>query len=117
MDIGPVNNSRPDHQPNKKSPDGKVPTELQNSPAEDQVEISLEARKKLSELADKAGTSGLETQNDRVEEPSGQKRNDDDIPQKAGSLDKIRERIESGYYDRSDVMDQIAGRMSDDIES
>lgn len=117
MDIGPVSNRPPEHQPSKKSPNNKAPEEFQTSRAEDRVEISLEARQRLSELADKVRNSGLDTLNAGVEGPGGQKRTDDDIPQKAGSLDEIRKRIESGYYDRSDVRDQIADKMSDDLES
>lgn len=116
MDIGPVDNRRPDHQPIKKSLESKPSEEFQRSPAIDRAEISLEARQKLSELANSARASESEAQTSRVEGLDGQQRMDDDL-KKAGSLDQIRERIESGYYERPEVRDQIAGSMSDDIES
>ena len=117
MDIGPVNNPLPQQQPNKKRLENELPEKSQDTGAADRVEISLEARRRLSELAEQARASETDSQKDRIEEPNGQERTNNDIPEKAGSMDEIRKRIESGYYDRSDVMDQIADKLSDDIET
>lgn len=117
MDIGPVDNRVPDHQPNKKSPDGKPPEEPNSSQAKDRVEISLEARARLSELADQARASEVEALNDNIDGPDGNRPSHDETLRKADSVAEIRERIESGFYDRSDVMDQIADKLSDDFKS
>ena len=116
MDIGPVDNTSPKQQPNKKSPETKPPEKSSDFKAGDRVEISLEARQRLSDLAEKAKASEMDTQNN-VNGPKGHERANDDIPEKASTMEEIRRRIESGYYDRSDVMDQIAEKLSDDLES
>ena len=116
MDIGPVDNISPQQQPNKKSPENKPTEKPADLKAGDRVEISLEARRRLSDLAEKAKASEMDAQNN-VNRPNGLERVNDDNPEKASTLEEIRKRIESGYYNRPDVMDQIAEKLSDDLES
>ena len=114
MDIGPVNNRPLQQQRIGNSPEKKVSE--QKPPAKDKVEISLEARKRLAELADRA----LAAETDTAKIGTGKINEERPVttePTKATSLDEVRRRIESGFYDRPEVKDRIAKNLSDEFES
>jgi len=94
-------------------PDQTRKTPKETAPAKqdvtDRVEISLEARARLAELADrelKERSVGSEDRLARPEEPTGGARD---------RISEIRQKIESGYYDRPEIRDQIIDRLTDDL--
>jgi len=117
MDIGPVKHPLPGYQVKQKSPDRQDGSEPKGSETKDRVEISLEARRRLSQTADQALKGENDTREEAVKGSNGQIVKDDFSLNRANSLDQIRARIESGYYDRSDVREEIIDRLSDDMKS
>ncbi len=113
MNIGPVNNRLIQQPRIGNSPETKVSEN--KPPAKDQVEISLKARKKLAELADQA--LAAETDNKDIRTGKANETAINTEPTKATSLDEVRARIESGFYDRPEVKDRIAKNLSDEFES
>jgi len=82
-------------------------TTSETAPRQDGVEISEEARRRLAELAD-LHLKKMESQGRLVDEP---------VTEPADNrLDAIRERIASGYYDRPEVIRDIADRMIDETD-
>lgn len=115
MEIGPVNNSqpRPTGTENEKRGKNKTPA---IEPPTDRVEISHEARVKLAVLADRVRSETLEKHNQlraQVTDPGRQPElNRDDSQTK---LQKARSRIESDYYNRLEVMQEIARRLANEF--
>ena len=102
MEIGPVsNNHQVPHQGPK--PDAHRPEEVVSEGIVDKIEISEDARARLSELADQALKA--EKTSPEVAQASREDR-----------LTLIRERIESGYYNRPEVDEAVADRLIDDLE-
>ena len=89
----------------------------------DTVEISLEARKKLAELADQAlrDASRTKTQLDIL--PHGgelTKAEGDNEPggtanRKYAMLEQVQERIKTDFYNRPEVKGEIARRLADEL--
>ena len=122
MEIGPLSNKRPvlvaaenqaDRQPKADSRRGQG----------DVIEISYSGRRKLAELADaalKSTSSGSDTR-ETTEHSLAQR------PDRTGAADssddredrirRIRDRIDSGFYDQSDVKKTIAERLLDDMDT
>ena len=94
-------------------PDRPKKTAQETSPARpeisDRVEISTDARARLAELADrelKAGGASTEAGPTRPNESGSDRQT---------RIDEIREKIESGFYDRPEVRNQIVDRLTDDL--
>ncbi len=115
VEIGPVNNSQPrlTGTENEKREKSKTPA---IEPPTDRVEISREARVKLAALADRVRSETLEKRNQpgaQVTDPGRQPElNRDDFQAK---LQKVRSRIESDYYNRTEIMQEIAERLADEF--
>lgn len=108
MEIGPLSNGLP-----MPEPDRPKKTAQETSPARqeisDRVEISTDARARLAELADrelKAGGARTE---------AGPTRSNQNTNDRQTRIDEIREKIESGFYDRPEVRDRIVDRLTDDL--
>lgn len=95
MEIGSVNQveRRPD-----------MPTSLMTRPSGkpsrsegDSVDISLESRRKLAELAD------------------SKREDNDSLVKSRDRIDAIRQRVEAGYYRQADIQRSIADRLIDDL--
>jgi hypothetical protein len=109
MEIGPVRNDQPNS--------GRVETEniKKNSGpkaalAGDRVEISNETRMKLAALADRAFHEASKTHRQ-----SGSKAIQKSLQQhdnKTAKLERVRERVKSGFYNRSDIRQKIAERLA-----
>ncbi len=98
-----------------RTPDRSKATSKETSPATqdttDRVEISSDGRARLAELADR----GLKTYGTKPEEvltrpddATGGDQND--------RITEIRQKIESGFYDRPEIRDQIAKNLTDDLD-
>lgn len=96
MEIGPVSN-KPVNLPQS----GKEKTETVGAPAvkdnQDKLIISEDAQTKLSELADQKRL--LDTSADKVNE----------------KLERIKNRIEAGFYETKEVKEKIIGKLAADI--
>lgn len=95
-------------------PDQPKKTADKTSPAKqelsDRVEISLDARARLAELADRelrAGGARTETGPTPPEASSNERQT---------RIDEIRAKIESGFYDRPEVRDRLIDRLTDDLD-
>ena len=104
MEIGPISNRDNAEQTKRAVP--REQAEPQSADAKnDQVEISQEARAKLAELADRQ---------------LAEKGRHLSIPDDSGGDDslikRIREKIESGYYNQPQVRSDIASRLIDDLD-
>ncbi len=101
MEIGPVKeNALLTNQPKQESKEVKTEGSAKKK---DTVSISLQARKRLADLADTSRT--LSTAKTETETELGQTR-----------LDQVRERIANGYYDRNDVRIEIADKLIGHLE-
>ena len=102
MEIGPVSNN---HQVPQQGPKPGVcrPEEAISEGIVDKIEISEDARARLAELADQALQA--ERSSPEVTQSSREDR-----------LALIRDRIESGYYNRPEVDEIVADRLIDDLE-
>ena len=107
MDIGKVNNELPEYQPEKKFV-AKKADELP-PPVEDKVDLSLEARRRLAEMADQALGVNETIGADRA-------KTETDSTTKAESLDEVRQRIKSGFYEQEAVKRKIADKLADDLD-
>jgi hypothetical protein len=108
MKIGTVPPNRP-AQTDETTP-MRVKKEAQpKKQAVDTIEVSENARKKLAEAADNARTTLL-----NGAEGSGAKSLND----LSGSerITRLRQRVESGYYERPEIKKQIAESLADDIK-
>jgi anti-sigma28 factor (negative regulator of flagellin synthesis) len=76
----------------------------------DRVEISLDARARLAELADRE----LKASQARPEEKQGRTDGIPEAPQTR--IEQIRQKIESGFYDRPEIRDQIVRKLTDDLD-
>ena len=113
MEIGPVHNDQPNS--------GRAETEkikkngrLKAAPTGDRVEISNEARMKLATLADRTLHAASKTHRQ-----SGSKAVQKSLQQhddKTAKLERVQGRIESGFYDRSDVKQKIAERLATELK-
>ena len=108
MEIGPLSNHRTGQQaesPEKPTPKGAHPKT--NREIVDRMDISLDARARLAELADH------ELEKERsAPTPIGPSRLTG-----AARLDAIRDRIETGFYDQAEVRARIADNLIDDWDS
>jgi len=104
MEIGPVSNQNsPGQGPKKPETEQQVqPPAIDKS---DQVEISLDARKLLAELADQ-----------KLKENGRQLDSLAESEEESGRIKAIRDKIESGYYDQPEVRDRIVDRLLDDLD-
>ena len=111
MKIGPVDNSeRPDGPPEDNRRPKPVQPETQQKPRDtDSVEISESARS-MSEQAASERTNDT-TSADHTESS----RETSEMDERADKVERARQRIESGYYDRPDVKADIARRIADDF--
>ena len=108
MEIGPLSNRQSGQQadgPEKTTPKGAVPEP--NREIVDRMEISLEARTRLAELADQ----------ELKKERSAPTPIDPVRLQGAARLEAIRRRIEAGFYDQPEVRARIADNLIDDWDS
>ena len=67
----------------------------------DSAEISLEGRKKLSQLADNYLQEAVE--------------NGEKIDSVSARIERIRNRVETGFYDSDEVKEKITSKLADDI--
>ena len=108
MEIGPLSNRQAGQQaegPEKPTPKGVNPEP--NREIVDRMDISLDGRARLAELADQE----LEKERSALTpvDPSRLKG--------AARLDAIRRRIETGFYDQPEVRARIADNLIDDWDS
>lgn len=123
MEIGPVHNDQPSSG-RLETEKIKKNSELKTAPAGDCVEISNEARMKLAALADRAlhetsgarSQSGLETlqKNPGQTDATGEAESGRDDSRTKPA--RVRDRIESGFYNRPDVKQKIAERLATEFE-
>lgn len=115
MEIGPNkvdNGARPRPAPieqRRATPEG-----INERPKEDSVQLSADTRVRIAEAADQAlgySDRGLREKVrvhtdsiDSTDRGYGQER-----------LQRIRDRIDSGYYEREDIKRRIAGRLADEL--
>jgi hypothetical protein len=95
MEIGPLSNQNP-IQPRGERESLRPVGETTSPTATDRVEISEDARARLAEMAD----ARLEAEQQARRE----------------KLAMIRERMETGFYDRPEVKEKIADRLIDDLD-
>ena len=94
MKIGPTDGShKVSHSPTRPT---KSAESEDNSTPEDTIEISSQARARLSAAADSAMT---------------------DEDRSPGRIDRIRDKIAAGVYDRPNIAETIAERLADDFLS
>ena len=115
MEIGPLSNRRPLPTPVDNRSEGQ-PAVKNETELKDTVEISDDARTRLAQLADAA----LRAARDGSRQPSDQVSTkgegvESTIPTQE-RIERIRERIESGFYDQPDVKGKIADRLIDDLD-
>lgn len=91
MEIGPISNKPAIPQACRKAEEDAL-SDPRGTLGKDSVEISPDGRQRLAELADAALLSDKQTK-----------------------LELVRARIAQNYYDRSDVKEQVAGRLIDDL--
>jgi len=108
MKIGPVSNGLPMRQSER--PKAPPPETAPARPdTTDRVEISLDARTRLAELADRE----LKAHGARVgENPTSP----GDLGGVKDRIAEIRQKIESGFYDRPEIRDRIVNNLTDDLE-
>ena len=118
MDIGPVRHPSPGNEAHRKGPEPRTATTpIGQQPPQDRVDISVEARRKLAELAEKAKAEEALNQETSPDQNGGTLDENLISLGRAVSKDEIRQRIEAGYYNRADVISKIADRLSDEFES
>ncbi len=108
MEIGPLSNHQSGQQAN--GPEKSTPPGVNSEPDRevvDRLDISQDARARLAELADQE----LEKERSAPTpvEPSRLKG--------AARIDAIRRRVETGFYDQSEVRARIADNLIDDWDS
>ena len=121
MEIGPLSNKRPVLVTTENRADRQPKADLRKGPG-DVIEISDSGRRKLAELADAAlkserpGSNTSETtEHSSVQSPDstgGADLSND----REDRIRQIRERIDSGFYDRTEVKRTIADRLIDDMD-
>lgn len=95
------------HQPDR--PKASPPESASAKPdTTDRVEISLDGRARLADLADK----GLKAYGTR---PEDNQTRPQELSGGTDRISEIRQKIESGFYDRPEVRDQIAKNLTDDL--
>ena len=108
MEIGPVSN-RPAGQKTEGtgSPrqDGAPPDKVQRPPIADRAEISVEARLRLAEMADR----------ERLREQQGPGPVAADNLTNEERLEIIKKRVASGYYNQPQVRARIVEKLIDDL--
>jgi hypothetical protein len=119
MEIGPVQNNQPIQQPSpNRKPQETV--EAAKEAATDRVEISEDARRLLAETADRAlreeAESGEADVPDAGEEPTAAEARPSGEDRPEDKLAEIRRRIEAGFYDRPEIKNKIADKLSDDLD-
>ncbi len=102
MEIGPVSNHRPENDDRSDKHGDQIASGEKPKALEDRVEISESARQLLAARADEVrSNAGSE-------------------PEETGSsesrAEQIRLKILSGFYDNPEVLDEIAGKLLDDME-
>ncbi len=95
MEIGPLSNQNP-IQPRGERESLQPAGETERPKVTDRVEISDDARARLAEIADARLEAELQAKREK--------------------LAMIRERMETGFYDRSEVKETIAERLIDDLD-
>jgi len=109
MEIGPLSNYQPGQRPEK--PDQPHQETAPPEPTRkivDKLDISLDARVRLAELADQE----LMRQRSGGAQPV-----DREVSRGQDRIEMIRRRIESGFYDQPEVRADIADKLIDDIDS
>lgn len=96
MEIGPVSN-KPINLPQSRRDETRTVGTEKLDDKKDKLIISDDARSKLADLADKK----------RLE--------DEKVEQVNLKLEKIKNRIEAGFYDTREVKDKIIGKLTADI--
>lgn len=97
-------------QPDRAKPAREETPPEKNPGVADRVEISLDARARLAELADgKLKTQGFEA----GEAPSQTNRPYDGAGDK---IAEIRAKIEAGFYDQPEIRDRIISNLTDELD-
>jgi len=108
MEIGPLSNHPSGQQ--AEEPGKLAPKSVNSEPGReivDRIDISLDARARLAELAD----------HELKKERSAPTPIDPSRLKGAARIDAIRHRIETGFYDRPEVRVRIADNLIDDWDS
>lgn len=103
MEIGPIRNNKTitgETQRQKGNERQVVEAESRT----DTVEISLEARRRLAALADEQLTRLSKNENTAGEKPTPSAR-----------LARVRDRIDSGFYERPEIAEKIAEKLADEL--
>ena len=118
MEIGPVRNNQPKPPSNDAERPQQTETQAASSTPHDRVEISDNARQKLAELADRARTEEVRAtaHEDTTTAEGGDRARP--VPSELSQQDRlaeVRRRIEAGFYERDDILSDIADKLSDDL--
>jgi anti-sigma28 factor (negative regulator of flagellin synthesis) len=109
MKIGPVPPNRP-AQTSETTPMRSKQAQKSKNQAEDSVELSSSARKLLADAANDARKTLL----GKIEPTNGGTAADD--LSGAERIARLKQRVQSGYYERPEVKRQIADTLADDIK-
>ena len=108
MEIGPLSNHQTGQEPNRpEKPATEAASSEQPRGIVDQVDISLDARARLAQLADQ----------ELEKERSAPTPIEPCRLTGAARIEAIRRRVETGYYEQADVQARIADRIIDDWDS
>jgi len=97
VEIGPLSNRRPLPITRENQVDRQEGIDTGKGPG-DVIEISFDGRQKLAELADAALKTELP------------------VSDSENRIRRIRERIDSGFYDQAEIRRTIADRIIDDMD-
>ncbi len=122
MKIGPVDNrGQPsganDQQKSKIQPESGS-EKPGPEPSEDSVEISRSARLmseriRLSEQSNRTDKAGRAPSREMIERAEGAELDETEIRQ--DKVEQAKKRVESGHYDKPEVREEIARRITDDF--
>ena len=121
MEIGPLSNKRPALVTAENRNDRQPKIDSRKEPG-DVIEISDSGRRKLAELADAAlkserpGSNASETTEHSSAQGTDRTGGADLSNDREDRIRRIRERIDSGFYNRTEVKRTIADRLIDDMD-
>lgn len=112
MKIGPVDSGDRSHRPDEEKRKADVNPDAQRQMNQtDKVEISGAARS----LSEKELAASEETGRGGASELASVRTEAADLEDRQNKIEQARNRIESGYYESSEVKEEIARRITDDF--
>jgi hypothetical protein len=107
MEIGPVSESS--STPPSKKDKAQSPPPAADQGFQDKAEISLESRRRILSAAEEAST----VRDDKVDSELAKDQRAQ--AQREDKLALVKSRIETGYYSRPEIIDEIADRLIDEM--